>query len=687
MNRIDVVRLESGMTIDSARRRLANRGGIAAALVHRREIDGDAWYRFDATRLESLLASARPEDRLGSVIVLDALNRVPITDLAEVEDPAAASGVLTVGSVIVGFSDEPGYDPQPPRRGSGVEIEEPPAVGAGQPAPPPTSPPAVAGPEPPPAVSSRTFTGHGGMEAPAVVGLAEPFTVSVTVGPDPMPGVVGGVLSIADLPAGTTTVELRVTLVSAFEVTDGSGGHGKIEVDVATSTGGPLVFELTAPAPPSWYDPQVGVWVERVCALFTYQGNPCGQLTKEIKVNVAGDPTTAAAARRVETPSESGPIAPLPDQSLDLSIVITRVGGAASGLYKLALQSPHLPSGVPAVDVDLGDDSLRFATQLIRDVGQHVNDRTTDEVLRGIGRTISDHLPDEFWDALGTVWDAVAGPAVPADQRRAPVVQLLTEEPHVPWELAVLPEPLDPEGPPFLGAQVDIGRWPLDRLAPPEPSPLAADALGVVVGHYQDARGVRPLPSAVAEAEALAGRFRARSVDALPEYVDAALRGRFDDDGFSFEALHFAGHGINDPDRSGAYLMLSSGARLSSFVFRDAGVTRSGRAFLFLNACQVGTADDILGSYAGVAGFAVRGGFRGFVAPLWSVSDDLAKEVSLGFYEASNRGETVGGYLRSVRRRFAQTDADSANATWLAYVYYGHPALKLGGPRDADGSP
>jgi hypothetical protein len=525
------------------------------------------------------------------------------------------------------------------------------------------------------------------MEAPTVVGPAEAFTVSITVGPDPMPGVVGGALSIAELPADTKTVELGVTLVSAFEVTDGSGGHCKIEVDVATATGGPLVFALKPPTPPSWYDPQVGVWVERVCALFTYQGSPCGQLTKEIKVNVAGDPTTAAAARRVETPSESSPIAPLGDQPLDLSIVITRVGGAASGLYKLALESAHIASPVPAVDVDLGDDSLRFATQLIRDVGQHVNDRTTDEVLRGIGRTISDHLPDEFWDALGGVWKAVAGPDVPADQRRAPVVQLLTEEPHVPWELAVLAEPLDADGPPFLGAQVDFGRWPLDRLAPPEPTPLATEALGVVVGHYQDARGVRPLPSAVAEAEALAGRFRARSVDALPEYVDAALRGRFDDDGFSFEGLHFAGHGINDPDRSGAYLMLSSGARLSSFVFRDAGVTRSGRAFLFLNACQVGTADDTLGSYAGVAGFAVRGGFRGFVAPLWSVSDDLAKEVSLGFYEASNRGETVGGYLRSVRRRFAQSDADSANATWLAYVYYGHPALKLGGPKDADGSP
>ena len=685
MNRIDVVRLESSMTVERARSRLADRGDIATALVHRREIDSDAWYRFDAARLTSLLAAAPPHERLGALVVLDALNRVPTTDLAELEDPEAAWGVLTVGSVIVGFGEDPGHhDPEPPRRGGGGAQPDP---GGADPRPSPPSPPAIDRPDPPvSAPAGGAFTAHGGIEAPTVVGPAEAFSVEVTVGPEAFPGVVGGVLSIADLPTGTETIDLGVTLVSAFEVTDGSGGFGRIEVDVATATGGPLVFELRPPSPPSWYDPQVGVWVERLVALFTYQGNPCGQVCREVKVNVAGDPTTAAAARRVGTSSESSPVAPVADQPLDLSMIITRVGGAASGLYHVALQSPHLDPQSRPIEIDLGDDSLRFATQLIRDVGEHVNDQTTDEVLRGIGRTISDQLPDALWDGLRMVWDAVAGPQVPVEQRRAPVVQLLTEEPHVPWELAVLPEPFDPDSPPFLGAQVDIGRWPLDRLPPPDPSPLATDALGVVVGHYQDARGVRPLPSAIAEAEALAGRFRARSVDALPEFVDAALRGRFDDDGFAFEGLHFAGHGMNDPERSGAYLMLSSGKRLSSFVFRDAAVARTGRAFLFLNACQVGTADDVLGSYAGVAGFAVKGGFRGFVAPLWSVSDDLAKDVSLGFYEASNRGDTVGGYLRSVRRRFAQAGAESANATWLAYVYYGHPALKLGGPRDAGGS-
>ena len=152
MNRIDVVRLESGMTVESARRRLADRGEIAAALVHRREIDGDAWYRFEAARLESLLASARPEDRLGSVIVLDALEPGPDHGPGGGRGPGRASGVLTVGSVIVGFSDEPGYDPEPPRRGGGVETEERPTVGAGRPAPPPPSPPS------PPAAGRRSGT-------------------------------------------------------------------------------------------------------------------------------------------------------------------------------------------------------------------------------------------------------------------------------------------------------------------------------------------------------------------------------------------------------------------------------------------------------------------------------------------------------------------------------------------------
>jgi CHAT domain-containing protein len=101
---------------------------------------------------------------------------------------------------------------------------------------------------------------------------------------------------------------------------------------------------------------------------------------------------------------------------------------------------------------------------------------------------------------------------------------------------------------------------------------------------------------------------------------------------------------------------------------------------LFVNACQVGTADEMLGEYAGLAGLVVGAGFRGFIAPLWSVADDIAQQISLGLYAASAEGVAVSSYLRHMRSHFRQTATESAHTTYMAYVFFGHPALRLGGP-------
>ncbi len=703
VTRLDVVRLESGMTVAEARRRLDRAPADAAVLVHRTEIDGDAWYRFQRDRLADLIADAPPKEPLGRHITLDALNRVPVVDLAEVDDPATASGVLMVGPTMVGFALSPSTPgaPEPPRRGSG-SVPDVPEPATDRPGGDDAHLPESSGAEYPGDVlestgpasvdegsaateGTQTLSAFGAMEAPPVVGRDESFTVEISVVAEAAPGSTGGELVVPDVPAGAATISLGVQLVTGFEVTDGAGTYRTFDVDVAAASGGPVTFALKPGTLPASYDPDVGIWVERVLALFFHRGVPCGQVWREVRVNVSGDPVANVAAHRASQAGEASPVSPSTgNDELDLTVTLARSGGTAAGVYSLTMASRHFPAPAP-VEVNVGDDSLGFATSLIRDIDQHLNDRTTDDVLAGIGEVIADALPTGFWDGLRTVWEAVAGDSVPADRRRPPTLLLLTEEPHVPWELAAVPEPFDPDAAPFLGAQVDMGRWPLDARAPAaDPSPLATGAVGVVVGNYKDARGVRALPSALAEAEELSTRFRARSVDAAPEQLDLALKGRFGD-GFTFDGLHFAGHGVNDPARGGAYLMLSNGRQISSYMFRAAKVAESGRAFLFLNACQVGTANQALGEYAGVAGFAVKAGFRGFIAPLWSVSDDLAREVSLGFYAASSQGGTVAGYLRESRRRFRETDSDDANATWLAYVYYGHPGLRLGGPPQTGG--
>ena len=119
--------------------------------------------------------------------------------------------------------------------------------------------------------------------------------------------------------------------------------------------------------------------------------------------------------------------------------------------------------------------------------------------MMGVGKEIADKLPDTFWPKLAEVWSKVreSGGATPD-------VLLLTDDPYVPWELAWLDTPLDPDLPHFLGAQVNIGRWSADNDRIPFGAPLDVGGLGVVVGHYEDARGVAPLPSAAEEGEALA---------------------------------------------------------------------------------------------------------------------------------------------------------------------------------------
>ncbi len=77
----------------------------------------------------------------------------------------------------------------------------------------------------------------------------------------------------------------------------------------------------------------------------------------------------------------------------------------------------------------------------------------------------------------------------------------------------------------------------------------------------------------------------------------------------------------------------------------------------------------------------VREGACGFVAPLWEVDDRLARQAAIDLYRAALEEDvTIGEALR--RYRAAWSTGESSR---LAYVYYGHPGLRLDLIRD-DGS-
>jgi len=127
---------------------------------------------------------------------------------------------------------------------------------------------------------------------------------------------------------------------------------------------------------------------------------------------------------------------------------------------------------------------------------------------------------------------------------------------------------------------------------------------------------------------------------------------------------------------SGKYRPALDGAVLTPY--RLAGECEPGQvprfALVFLNACQVGTAGADLGRMAGFPGALARGGVSGFIAPLWEVQDHVARDTAAAFYRfALDQAQEVGEAWRTLR---ARTPAGGSITPW-AYVFYGHPCLRL----------
>ena len=293
--------------------------------------------------------------------------------------------------------------------------------------------------------------------------------------------------------------------------------------------------------------------------------------------------------------------------------------------------------------------------------------------------------------------------AAPVDEhgvREVPSLLITTSEPFVPWELAWVDEDgIDPallpagvsEG--HLGALWRVGRWvpPVprrrgpDRPAAPPEATLDADALAVVIGDYAADTKIRDLPAAVEEGKAIASSYHGLPLTVsegdVDRLMDAALerRGR----PFSPTVVHFASHGeVSLAQQQFTGILLSGGRRLDLLTVEGSRLGKASRPFVFLNACQVGTAGSILSTYGGLAGAFLGSGCRGFLAPLWNVDDDVAKKIALDFYAKTLKASgsvSVGEAVRQIRAGFG--DGSGGTATPLAYVFYGHPDLLLQRPK------
>jgi hypothetical protein len=325
----------------------------------------------------------------------------------------------------------------------------------------------------------------------------------------------------------------------------------------------------------------------------------------------------------------------------------------------------------------------------VDDIRVYADGPLLDVAIRSLGQLISQILPPAFFSALEEV-GALTRPQPPS-------VLIVSAEPYVPWELAWMIHPFEPNRPAFLGAQAIVGRWlrgkpetlagddGVARPAVHPPEHIGVERVAVMAAWYKACDGMSRLPEAEAEADALVQSHGCVALparaDQLRDFLNASLR--VGAERVEFQALHFAGHGTFDPAMPDASaLFLEGGTPVRSTLFRAARYGGERQPLLFLNACMLGIGGSVYNDMGGFPGNSLRGGFGGVLGSLWEVDDVIAHEFAVEFWRralppAPTPGEPIGEILRDLRARYVASEDEAPLATYLSYVYYGHPRLRL----------
>lgn len=591
---------------------------------------------------------------LHTALSLASRTPAPIVDL--MSDPQTPGSVVVDGALIVGWV--------PPSSGDGMRGASG-APDSGAAPPPPTSGSA------PETGRFRAFTR---LAAPETAASGTPMTIRAGFSSDaPASDSHDGPVLIPGAPP-RVTFEIQL---SGFGFTFPSGATAALTVTrdkpEETVTIEAVPDEVTAP------------FLRCIEATYNLDGVPVGRAWCDVLITPAGAavPPAAVPTTTSASPASGGTeLGPIGVAAPDLTVTIKTTQGDPEITWQF--QTPYAVArpASPVTTRLTAASAQAFSTQLIAQLPRRLDDPLLDDEIRGLGGQVADEMPVEFW----TVLQAVLA-EVPAD--RAPTLLLVLDEPCVPWELALLPDQLAPEGceVPLLGRLCSIGRWLVsrrtrlgeERPVMPPPDAMTVPTMAVVVGDYETS--ALRLKGALAECDELIERFGALRVGITADEISDLVANRLQKDGAPYAPalVHFALHGQVSSTQQ-QFVGLKVGAKgeglLRPSTVREAELTGTNEPFVFLNACQVGAAMTTLGTMGGLVSSFVIGGARGVIGPLWDVDDGLAKELSSGFYtDVLERAVPVGEAVRRVRDQFGSTAVHTS--TPLAYVFYGHPGLVL----------
>jgi len=382
---------------------------------------------------------------------------------------------------------------------------------------------------------------------------------------------------------------------------------------------------------------------ERYGLLVTFfaRGQPIGCLAHTLPRSGADDSPAAV--------STTGPLAPFPDPSTEpgLTLTISEKGG---NLRAITAQRGG---------VQIADEPWTISA----DGGYYLD-------LERAGRLADiEDIGVGLWaDLPGKIRDALRDDPAPDKP-----ILIVADAPYAPFELASIPI----ENGVLLGTQRPVLRW-IDGIALPSQPAQSAVALDELLCIRPEYGGSDALASAAEEEKYLAERHpavrAAKDEDALRPYLDNP----------AIHAIHFAGHAQTNPP----LLKLAGGAIRPAFFRPTSPLMSKGQPFLFLNGCHAGTGRVASPTGQGnmVKAFLVNQS-RGVVAPAIEVNSQGALAVARMFYERIEAGDSVAAAMLAVRRA-ATTAAPQLAGTFLSYLAYASPALKLTWPaRRPGGAP
>jgi hypothetical protein len=579
---------------------------------------------------------------MASVIVARSADLRPI-----VADPARPSAARFVEiendrPVAVGGAD---VTPQPKTRG---------LRSAAPPEPPLPSMPLAVGPGTAPTMAPPSADDEGttpvrypSIQPAGAVKAGAPVTLIVDLLRNEDPQTLGGAM-FPPQAADWRAFEVEVLLQSPAIDFDG-GGHGRLTVRRNAAT---LAAHVTGRvhaglAPGSEID---------VKARFLMETRFCGSAARRLVVG--GDGAAATP------PAEPGQGAVQVDEDAekpDLTVFITVFDRDAPGKLHWRLVTRTFVGLPPKLDglINLGQNPAAEATLLFKRFA-NLERGAHREAIEGFGEELWRRAPPEFQAAYWALND---------HYRRPLTIQFVSDDPHLPWELMSPYRDGEAHGP--IALRHAVARW-IGHWQGYMRNRLPRGSLIAIAPRYKSASA--QLSLAESAAQGLVDKLGAQRIGGTRETLLALLE---QPPAEPVALVYFTGHGAFAADAAGASLIkLEGGANLSAVEVMRQKVQLGERfgTVVFLNACEVGATASVLGNVGGWADAFLSRKFGAFIAPLWAIDEEDAKQVTeeLMTHIVTER-QPMGAALRDLRSRHG-----AVSPTFYSYLLYGDVTARLG---------